>query len=231
MIYLDHASTTPLEPRVLEAMMPYFSEVFGNASSNHSFGIEAKKAIETAREKVAKLINAFPNEIIFTSGATEAINLAIKGFVEANFDKGNHIITVKTEHKAVLETCKYLEEKGIEVTYLDVDSDGMICLNQLQNAINSQTILIAVMYVNNETGVIQDIASIGKIAKANQICFLTDATQAVGKIYVDVVQDQIDMLCFSGYRLNGSKGVGVLLKNILNFKTNYTLVNFKDYLS
>jgi cysteine desulfurase len=210
--YLDSASTTPVDPRVIEAMLPYFSEIFGNASSNHIYGKQAKNAIEVAREQVARLINADNKEIIFTSGATESINLAIKGFVEANVAKGNHIITVKTEHKAVLSTCEYLETKGFEVTYLDVNENGLVSLDELTSAIRNTTLLIAVMYVNNEIGVIQPISEIGKIARNHNICFFCDATQAVGKINLDVEIDYIDMLCFSGHKLNGPKGIGVLYK-------------------
>jgi cysteine desulfurase len=210
--YLDAAATTPVDKRVLDAMYPYFSEVFGNASSSHVYGLTAKKAIEIARNQVAELINADSKEIIFTSGATESINLALKGFVESNSEKGNHIITVKTEHKAVLSTCEYLENKGFEVTYLDVDSNGLISLKDLKLAIKETTILIAIMYVNNEIGVIQPIAEIGKIAQEQNICFFCDATQAVGKVKVNVLDDNIDMLCFSGHKLNGPKGIGVLYK-------------------
>ncbi len=216
--YLDTAATTPVDKRVLDVMYPYFSEIFGNASSNHIYGKQAKNAIEVARERVAKLINAENKEIIFTSGATESINLAIKGYVEANIDRGNHIITVKTEHKAVLATCEYLEAKGFEVTYLDVDENGLISLDELTSAIKNTTLLIAVMYVNNEIGVIQPIAQIGKIARKHSVCFFCDATQAVGKIKVDVEKDHIDILCFSGHKLNGPKGIGVLYK-----KTNLEL--------
>ena len=210
--YLDAASTTPVDKRVLDAMYPYFSEVFGNASSSHVYGLQAKKAIEISRRQVANLINADDKEIIFTSGATESINLALKGFVESNSKKGNHIITVKTEHKAVLSTCEYLETKGLEVTYLDVDSNGIISLDDLKNAIKETTFLIAIMHVNNEIGVIQPIAEIGKISQEHNICFFCDATQAVGKVTVDVWADNIDMLCFSGHKLNGPKGIGVLYK-------------------
>jgi cysteine desulfurase len=210
--YLDAAATTPVDKRVLDAMYPYFSEIFGNASSNHFYGKQAKEAIDIARKQVAELINAESNEIIFTSGATESINLALKGFVESNSDKGNHIITLKTEHKAVLSTCEYLETKGFEVTYLDVDANGLISLEDLKLAIKEITILIAIMYVNNEIGVIQPIVDIGKIAQEHNICFFCDATQAVGKVKVDVEVDNIDMLCFSGHKLNGPKGVGVLYK-------------------
>ena len=193
-------------------MLPYFTDFYGNASSNHTFGKKAKEAIEKSRVQVSSLINCNNKEIIFTSGATESINLGIKGYVEANSDKGNHIITVKTEHKAVLATCEYLESKGYEVTYLDVDKNGLINLEELTNSITNRTLLICVMYVNNEIGVIQPIQEIGKIARENNISFLCDATQAVGKIVVDVEEDNIDMLCFSGHKLSGPKGVGVLYK-------------------
>jgi len=193
-------------------MLPYFTDFYGNASSNHTFGKKAKDAIEKSRVQVSSLINCNNKEIIFTSGATESINLGIKGYVEANSDKGNHIITVKTEHKAVLATCEYLESKGYEVTYLDVDKNGLINLEELTNSITNRTLLICVMYVNNEIGVIQPIQEIGKIARENNISFLCDATQAVGKIVVDVEEDNIDMLCFSGHKLSGPKGVGVLYK-------------------
>jgi cysteine desulfurase len=208
--YYDAASTTPVDPRVLEAMLPYFSEIFGNASSNHIYGKQAKRAIDIARRQVANIINADPNEIYFTSGATEAINWAIKGYLEANPEKGNHIITVKTEHKAVLNTCEHLESKGYEVTYLDVDQNGLINLQDLENKIQSNTALIAVMYVNNEIGIIQDIPKIGEIARDKGIAFFCDATQAVGKIPVDVVFDRIDMLCLSAHKFNGPKGIGAL---------------------
>ncbi|RKS03065.1 cysteine desulfurase family protein [Flavobacterium sp. 102] len=211
-IYLDNAATTKVDNRVLEAMLPYFTEIYGNASSNHTFGELAKKAIEMAREQTAAIINAKASEITFTSGATEAINLALKGYVEANIEKGNHIITVKTEHKAVLATCEYLEERGIEVSYLNVNQEGLISLQELQEAIRPDTILIAIMYVNNETGVIQPIEDIGKIAHQNNIVFFCDATQAIGKIKVDVANDNIDMLCFSGHKFNGPKGIGALYK-------------------
>lgn len=210
--YLDTASTTPVDKRVLEAMYPYFTEIFGNASSSHIYGKQAKDAIEKARNQVANLINADSKEIVFTSGATESINHALKGYVEANTNRGNHIITVKTEHKAVLSTCEYLETKGFEVTYLDVDSNGLISLDDLKNAIKETTILIAIMYVNNEIGVIQPVAEISKVAQTYNICFFCDATQAVGKVKVDVLRDNIDMLCFSGHKLNGPKGIGVLYK-------------------
>ena len=213
MNYFDNASTTNVDSRVLEAMLPYFSEIYGNASSNHYFGKESKQAIELSRKQVSKLINCNEGEIIFTSGATESINFVLKGYIESNFEKGNHIITVKTEHKAVLATCEYLETKGVEVTYLDVDKDGLISINDLKKAIQNNTFLICIMYVNNETGIIQPVKEIGSIAKANNIPFFCDATQAVGKIKVDVLENNIDLLCFSGHKLNAPKGVGVLYKN------------------
>jgi cysteine desulfurase len=210
--YLDNASTTKVDTRVLDEMLPYFAEIYGNASSNHSFGKKAKDAIDKARTQVSNLVNCNSQEIIFTSGATESINLALKGYVESNADKGNHLITVKTEHKAVLATCEYLETKGYEVTYLDVDENGIISMNQLKDSIRNDTLLITVMYVNNETGIIQPIKEIGLLCKEKNIAFLCDATQAVGKIEVDVEEDSIDMLCFSGHKLNGPKGIGVLYK-------------------
>lgn len=210
--YFDNASTTPVDERVLQKMLPYFSEIFGNASSNHSYGKEASLAIKQSREDVANLIGADPKEIIFTSGATEAINLAIKGFVEANSNRGNHIITVKTEHKAVLNTCEYLGTKGFEVTYLDVDSNGLISIEELENAIKEETIFIAIMMVNNEIGVIQPIRAISKIARSKNVAFFTDATQAVGKMEIDVYDLDVDMMCFSAHKLYGPKGIGVLYK-------------------
>jgi cysteine desulfurase len=210
--YFDSASTTKVDDRVVAEMLPYFTEYFGNASSNHSYGKKAKDAIENARIQVSNIINCDSNQITFTSGATESINLGIKGYVEANPEKGNHIITVKTEHKAVLATCEYLETKGYEVTYLDVDENGLLNLEELANSVSENTLLICVMYVNNEIGVIQPIKEIGHIARDKNIAFFCDATQAVGKVDVDVEEDHIDMLCFSGHKLNGPKGVGVLYK-------------------
>lgn len=212
LIYLDNAATTRMDSRVLEGMMPYFLDLFGNASSTHKLGEQSKKAVENSRDKISSALNCTPSEIIFTSGSTESINLAIKGFVESNSHKGNHIITVKTEHKAVLETLRYLETKGIEVTYLDVDSDGIISLEELKLSIIDTTLMIVVMYVNNETGVIQEISKIGEVAKERGICFFSDATQAIGKIEVDVDALNVDMLCFSGHKINGPKGIGVLYK-------------------
>lgn len=191
-------------------MLPYFDEIFGNASSNHLFGKQAKQAVDNAREHVAKIINAKAKEIVFTSGATEAINLGIKGYLQSNKNIGNHIITVKTEHKAVLSTCEYLESTGTDVTYLGVDKNGLISLKELKEAIRVDTLLICIMYVNNEIGVIQDIDAMGTIAKENNIAFFCDATQAVGKIPVKVEESNIDLLCLSAHKFNGPKGIGAL---------------------
>jgi cysteine desulfurase len=210
-VYLDNNATTPVDPRVLETMMPFFLEHFGNAASrNHSFGWEAEEAVDYAREQVAKLIGAEPKEIIFTSGATEADNLAIKGIYEMYASKGNHIITATTEHKAVLDTCKHIEKLGGETTYLGVKENGLIDLKELEAAIKPSTILIAIMYANNETGVIQPIKEIGAIAKKNGVLFFTDATQAAGKILIDVTKDNIDLMAFSAHKMYGPKGVGAL---------------------
>lgn len=210
-VYLDNHATTPLDPRVLAAMIPYFTEKFGNAASrNHAFGWAAEEAVEEARAQVAALINASPKEIVFTSGATESNNLAIKGVAEANRPKGNHIVTQATEHKAVLDTCKRLEKQGFEITYLPVREDGRIALGEIQRAITPETILISVMYANNETGVIQPIAEIGRIAKEHKITFHVDAAQAAGKIPVDVQADQIDLLAISAHKIYGPKGAGAL---------------------
>ena len=210
-IYLDNNATTPMDPRVLEAMLPYFTQKFGNAASrNHSFGWVAEEAVDYAREQIAKLINADAKEIILTSGATEADNLAIKGVYEMYASKGNHVITCTTEHKAVLDTCKHIEKTGGSVTYLDVKEDGLIDLGELEKAITDKTILIAIMYGNNETGVIQPVREISKIARKHGVLFFTDATQAVGKIPVDVNADGIDLMAFSAHKMYGPKGVGAL---------------------
>jgi cysteine desulfurase len=210
-IYLDNNATTPMDPRVLEAMLPYFVEKFGNAASrSHSFGWVAEEAVDYAREQVAKLIGADPKEIIFTSGATEADNLALKGVYEMYASKGNHIITCTTEHKAVLDTCKHIEKLGGTVTYLPVQADGLIDLNELEKAITPQTILISIMYGNNEIGVIQPVKEISKIARKHGVLFFTDGTQAVGKIPVDVNADGIDLMAFSAHKMYGPKGVGAL---------------------
>ena len=210
-IYLDNNATTPMDPRVLEAMTPYFLEHFGNAASrNHPFGWEAEEAVDYAREQVAKLIGADPKEIIFTSGATEADNLGIKGVYEMYASKGNHIITATTEHKAVLDTCKHIEKIGGEVTYLQVQADGLIDLKELEAAIKPTTILIAIMYANNEIGVVMPIKEISAIARKHGVLLFTDATQAVGKIPVDVNKDGIDLMAFSAHKMYGPKGVGAL---------------------
>lgn len=210
-VYLDNNATTPMDPRVLEAMLPYFTEHFGNAASrNHPFGWEAEEAVDYAREQVAKLIGADPKEIIFTSGATEGDNLAIKGVFEMYASKGNHIITCTTEHKAVLDTCKHIEKQGGEVTYLQVQPDGLIDLKELEAAIKPTTILISIMYANNEIGVIQPVKEISTIAKKHGVLFFTDGTQAAGKIPVDVQKDGIDLMAFTGHKMYGPKGVGAL---------------------
>jgi cysteine desulfurase len=210
-IYLDNNATTPMDPRVLEAMMPYFTSKFGNAASrNHAFGWHAEEAVDYAREQIASLINCSPKEIIFTSGATESDNLAIKGVFEMYASKGNHIITATTEHKAVLDTCKHIEKIGGKVTYLPVNAEGLIDLKQLEEAITDKTILISIMYGNNEVGVIQPIREISAIAKKHGILFFTDATQAVGKIPVDVEADGIDLMAFTGHKMYGPKGIGAL---------------------
>jgi cysteine desulfurase len=210
-IYLDNNATTPMDPRVLDAMVPYFTQKFGNAASrNHAFGWVAEEAVDYAREQVAKIIGATEKEIIFTSGATEADNLAIKGVFEMYQEKGNHIITAVTEHKAVLDTCKHIEKLGGKVTYLPVKEDGMIDLNELEAAMTKETILVSIMYGNNEIGVIQPIKEIAAIAHKYGALFMTDATQAVGKIPVDVNADGIDLLAFSAHKIYGPKGVGAL---------------------
>ena len=210
-IYLDNNATTPMDPRVLEAMTPYFLEHYGNAASrNHPFGWEAEEAVDYAREQVAKLIGADPKEIIFTSGATEGDNLAIKGVFEMYASKGNHIITATTEHKAVLDTCKHLEKTGGEVTYLQVKADGLIDLKELEAAIRPTTILIAIMYANNEIGTVQPMREISAIAKKNGVLLFSDAVQAVGKIPVDVNKDGIDLMAFTAHKMYGPKGIGAL---------------------
>ena len=210
-IYMDYHATTPVDPRVLEAMLPFFTQHFGNpASRNHAFGWEAEEAVEAARKQVADLIGANPKEIIFTSGATETNNLAIKGVAEMYREKGNHIITAATEHKAVLDTCKRLEQQGVRVTYLPVQQNGLIDLNQLADAITDKTILVSVMYANNEIGVVQPIQEIGKLCKSKGVLFHTDAVQAVGKIPVNVIADNIDLLSLTGHKMYGPKGAGAL---------------------
>src|SRR5438046_2204008 len=210
-LYMDNHATTPMDPRVLEEMLPYFMEKFGNAASrNHSFGWAAEEGVETARERIAKLVGATAKEIIFTSGATESDNLAIKGVAEMYKEKGNHIITVATEHKAVLDTCKRLEKYGYRVTYLPVGRDGLIDLEDLKRTIDDKTILVTVMYANNEIGVLQPVAEIGKICREKGVLFHSDATQAIGKVPVDVNKQNIDLMSISAHKMYGPKGVGAL---------------------
>src|ERR1700747_1662799 len=210
-IYMDNHATTPVDPRVLQATTPYFTSTFGNsASRNHSFGWEAEEAVEKARKQIASIIGATAKEIVWTSGATESNNLAIKGVAEMYAEKGNHIITAATEHKAILDTCKRLEKEGARVTYLPVQTNGLIDLDQLRAAITDKTILVSIMYANNEIGVVQPIREIGKIAKERGVLMHTDGTQAVGKVPVDVIRDNIDILSISAHKMYGPKGVGAL---------------------
>jgi cysteine desulfurase len=210
-IYMDYHATTPVDPRVVEAMVPYFTEHFGNAASrNHPFGWEAEEAVDLARKQVADLIGANAKEIVFTSGATESDNLAIKGVAEMYREKGNHIITCVTEHKAVIDTCKRLEKEGYRVTYLPVQKDGLISLDDLRHAISDKTILITIMAANNEIGVVQRVAEIGAIAKEKGILFHTDGVQAVGKIPFNVNDLKVDMVSISAHKMYGPKGVGAL---------------------
>ena len=210
-IYMDNHATTPVDPRVLEAMLPYFTTKFGNAASrNHCFGWEAEKAVNEAREQIAQLIGATAKEIIFTSGATESDNLAIKGVAEMYRERGNHIITQTTEHKAVLDTCKRLEKHGFRVTYLPVKDEGVIDLEDLKRAMDDQTILVSIMAANNEIGVLQPIAEIGRLCHEKNVLFHCDAVQAVGKIPVNVIADNIDLMSISAHKIYGPKGVGAL---------------------
>ena len=209
-LYLDYNSTTPIDTRVLDAMFPYLKENYANASSTHHFGQSINEKVKQAREQIAGFINAESNELIFTSGATEAINIAIKGVAESYSNKGKHIITVLTEHKAVLDTCKDLERRGFEITYLPVHRNGLIDLEEIKQAVRPDTILVSVMYVNNETGVIQPIKQIVKLAHEKGALFMTDATQAVGKMEIDVDELGIDLLCFSGHKMYAPKGIGGL---------------------
>ncbi len=210
-IYLDNHATTPLDPRVLDAMMPYLTDKFGNAASrNHAFGWEAEKAVEEARKKIAALIGGSAKEIVFTSGATESDNLAIKGVAEMYAEKGNHIITSVTEHKAVLDTCKKLEKRGCRITYLPVQRDGLVDLDQLRAAIDDKTILISIMHANNEIGVLQPVAEIGRIAHERGVLFHCDAVQSVGKVPFDVEAFSVDLVSISAHKIYGPKGVGAL---------------------
>lgn len=210
-VYLDNNATTPCDPEVVEVMLPYFTKNFGNAASrSHSFGWQADAAVELAREQVAALIGAEPKEIVFTSGATEADNLALKGVCEMYSSKGNHIITCNIEHRAVLDTCRHLEKMGAEVTYLNVKPDGLVDLHELEAAIRPTTILLSIMYANNETGTIMPVEEIGRIAKKYGVLFFSDATQAAGKIPVNVNKDGIDLMAFASHKMYGPKGVGAL---------------------
>ncbi|HEY3824344.1 MAG TPA: IscS subfamily cysteine desulfurase [Bryobacteraceae bacterium] len=210
-IYLDNHATTQMDPRVLDAMLPYFTKYFGNsASRNHEFGWVAEQAVDKARKQIADLIGASAREIIFTSGATESDNLAIKGVAEMYAEKGNHIITAATEHKAVLDTCKKLEKSGCRVTYMPVKGDGLIDLDMLREAITDKTILVTIMYANNEIGVLQPVAEIGKICREKGVLFHTDGVQAIGKVPVDVNKDNIDLMSITAHKLYGPKGIGAL---------------------
>ncbi|MFO1009826.1 MAG: IscS subfamily cysteine desulfurase [Planctomycetota bacterium] len=210
-IYLDYQATTPLDPRVLEAMLPYFTEHFGNAASrSHAFGWSAEQAVEKARSQIAELIGASPKEIVFTSGSTEAINLALKGAAEMYAEKGKHIVTSEVEHKAVLDTCKHLEQLGYQVTYLKPTKTGRVTREMVEAALRPDTILVALMWANNEVGTLNPIREIGALCHEKGVLFFTDATQAVGKVPVDVEADHVDMLCLSGHKLYGPKGIGCL---------------------
>ncbi|MBK9564044.1 MAG: IscS subfamily cysteine desulfurase [Saprospiraceae bacterium] len=223
LIYLDNNATTPTDPRAVEAMLPFFYEIPGNAASrNHPFGWKAEEAVDYAREQIADLINVDSKEIIFTSGATESDNLAIKGVFEMYASKGNHIITVKTEHKAVLDACKRVEKMGGEVTYLDVKNDGLIDLVELEAAITDKTILISVMWANNETGVIQPMKAIGDICRKHGVLFMSDATQVVGKIPVDPKATGVHLMAFTSHKMYGPKGVGALFVNRKNPRVKVT---------
>ncbi len=210
-IYMDNQATTPVDPRVLEAMLPYFGERFGNAASrNHQFGWDAEQAVDTARKQVAALINASPKEIVFTSGATESDNLALKGVAEMYGQKGDHIVTCVTEHKAIIDSAKHLEKQGVRVTFLPVERSGLVNLDDLERAITDKTILISIMTANNEVGVVQDIREIGRIARERGVLFHTDAVQAVGKIPFDVQAMNVDIASLSAHKMYGPKGVGAL---------------------
>ena len=223
LIYLDNNATTPMDPRVMEAMTPFFTQFYGNAASrNHPFGWVAENAVDTARKQIADLVHVDPREIIFTSGATEADNLALKGVFEMYARKGNHIITLKTEHKAVLDSCKKIEKMGGDVTYLDVGRDGLVNLEELENAITDKTILVSIMWANNETGVIQPMKAIGDICAKKGVLLMSDATQAVGKIPVNPKETGVHLMAFTGHKMYGPKGVGALFVNRKNPRVKVT---------
>src|SRR5690606_15201361 len=210
-IYLDYSATTPVDPRVVDKMVPWLYDNFGNpASHSHAFGWEAEEAVENARNEIAKLVNADPREIVWTSGATESDNLAIKGAANFYAERGKHVITVKTEHKAVLDTCRELERQGFEVTYLDVRDDGLLDLDVFKAALRPDTILVSVMMVNNEIGVIQDIETLGEICREKGIIFHVDAAQATGKVEIDLQKLKVDLMAFSAHKTYGPKGIGAL---------------------
>lgn len=222
-VYLDYNATTPLDKEVLNEMLPYFCEIFGNASSsNHKYGWEAEQAVALARKRVADLLGCIPRDIVFTCGSTEAINIALKGIAESYSDKGNHIVTCKTEHKAVLETCSYLEERGFSVTYLDTDSDGLINLNELEKSVTEKTLVVSIMMANNEIGTIQPVEEIGRICRSKGALFFTDATQAVGKIPVNVDEMNIDLMSISAHKFYGPKGAGALYVRGKNPRVSFT---------
>lgn len=210
-LYFDNNATTPTDPRVVEEMLPFFTSDFGNPSSHHFIGQKTREVVAKSRTLISEFLNAETSEIIFTSGSTESINLAIKGIAEVYSDKGKHIITTQTEHSASLDVCKHLEKKGFEIEYLSVDREGLIDLNELSDKLREDTILVSIIYVNNETGVIQPIKNIGEICRNKNVFFFTDATQAVGKIPIDISKSNIDMMCFSGHKFYGPKGIGGLL--------------------
>jgi cysteine desulfurase len=219
-IYFDNNASTQLDRRVFDTMLPFFFDQYANPHSAHHFGNEINKAVDQARKQVADLIKADKNEIIFTSGSTEAINIVLKGVAESNIHRGRHIVTVSTEHYAVLDTCKHLEEKGFDITYLDVNNAGLLDLNELQASLRPETILVCIMYVNNETGVIQPIKEVASIVSKTNALLFTDATQAAGKLDINVVDLAVDFLCFSGHKIHGPKGIGALyVKNKTTLST------------
>ncbi|MDP3147810.1 MAG: cysteine desulfurase family protein [Ignavibacteria bacterium] len=213
MIYLDNNSTTRLDDRVLNEMIPFFVDNYANASSRHVEGINAKKSVELARKRIGDVINANKDDIYFTSGSTEAINTIFKGVIETNQNRQKHIITVKTEHSAVIEVCRYLEKKGVDITYLNVDKDGLVNINELRSSLRESTVLVSVMLVNNEIGVIQNIGEISELLKEKNVLFFTDATQGFGKIPIDIKTCHVDFMCFSGHKIHGPKGIGGIYIN------------------